>query len=107
MNEIAVDELYTCIFAEHQGCIFSASSVRCNVNYGFGKSAGCALQGHTLLKQCYTINFLKMLFQENLFLEQFPKIMCNLYTACNFTKTNSYLDVFLRIFKILAINYFS
>ena len=43
----------------HQGWIFSASSVRSNVNYGFGKSAGCALQGHTLLKRCYTLNFLK------------------------------------------------
>ena len=43
----------------HQRLIFSASSVKSNVNSGFGKSAGCALQGCTLFKQCYTINFLK------------------------------------------------
>ena len=38
---------------------FSVSSVRSNINSVFGKSAGCALQGRTLLKQCYTRNVLK------------------------------------------------
>ena len=39
--------------------IFSVCSVRSNVSSGFGNSAGCALLGRTLLKRCYTINFLK------------------------------------------------
>ena len=29
------------------GWILSAPSVRSDVNYGFGESAGCVLQGHT------------------------------------------------------------
>ena len=43
----------------HQGLIFSASSVESNFNSGYGKGAGCAFKGRTLLKRCYTINFLK------------------------------------------------
>ena len=43
----------------YKGWIFSACSVRSNVNSDFGKSAGCAMQGCTLLKRCDTINFLK------------------------------------------------
>ena len=60
-NKIAGNELQTCIFAEKKfpprmnfQRFFSVRS-----NSSFGKSAGCALQGRTLLKRCYTINFLK------------------------------------------------
>ena len=37
-----------------------------NVNSDFGKSASCALQGRTLLKQCYTISILKNVFLRRL-----------------------------------------
>ena len=39
--------------------IFSAFSVRSNLNSGFAKIVGWALQGCTLLKRSYTINLLK------------------------------------------------
>ena len=68
-NKIAETDSRTCIFAEKKfpprifSCgyirIFSAFSVRSNVNFGFGKIAECALEGRTLLKRCYTIDFLK------------------------------------------------
>ena len=40
-------------------------SVRFNVNFDFGKIAGCAPEGRTLLKRCYTMDFSKMFFQDS------------------------------------------
>ena len=36
-----------------------------NVNLNFGKIAGCAPEGRTLLKRCYTMNFSKMFFLDS------------------------------------------
>ena len=58
-----------------------------------------------------------MFFEGNKFSENFPKgsvvkflynrsAVCTLQ-VCSFTQINSLLDVFLRIFKALAINYSS
>ena len=84
----------------HQGWIFSASSVRSNVNYGFGKSAGCAQQSHTLLKRCYTINILKSVLSRKLVFgtiseNNVQSVHCRLE---NVTEIISILDVFLREF---------
>ena len=65
----------------HVGWILSAPSVRSDVNYGFGESAGCVLQGHTLLKWCYTINVLKNDLLRKLLFGTISEIMCNLYTV--------------------------
>ena len=36
-----------------------------NVNLDFDKIAGCAPEGRTLLKRCYTMNFSKMFFLDS------------------------------------------
>ena len=42
--------------------IFSGFSVRSNANSGFSKIPGCALEGCTLLKCCFTLIFGKIFF---------------------------------------------
>ena len=57
-------------------------------------------------------NFIKMLFHHRLFLQNilFKSLYsrCVVFTlkACNFTKTTSIIDIFVRNFQTSAINYF-
>ena len=83
---------------------FSVSLVRFSVNSGFGKTAGCALQGRTLLKRCNTINVLKGVLSRQLVFETFfeknlwKSLMCRLYTVGSFTEID-YWNIY-QIFRL-------
>ena len=86
----------------HQGWIFSASSVRSNVNSGFGKSAGRALQGRTLFKQCYNINFLKKFLSRKLVfgtisVNNVQSVHCRLSTLLKKSPSLTYSWEFLKL----------
>ena len=53
--------------------ILRAFLVRSNVNSDLCKIAGCPLQSRTLLKHCYTINFLKNILLRQLVLGTFSE----------------------------------
>ena len=62
------------------GWILSAPSVRSDVNYGFGESAGCVLQGHTSKMMLHHKRSEKWSLRKLVF-GTISEIMCNLYTV--------------------------